>query len=389
MLMTALRRNTTGRRAALAAAPIALAGLLTAAVPTVAPAAAAAPCVSMTGPPISSPSTGGSLLSDVTVRSLCDAWAVGALITPDGGHGQSLAMHWDGARWTRTPSESPDDQQNWLRGVAATSATSAWAVGFTGGGSFGDQILIEHWDGRTWTVHPTPSPGTEDRLFAVAATSATRAWAVGSFRSADGIERTLIERLDGTSWTKSDSPSPSPNSASLFGVLGIGWAVGETFPGPQPLIERWDGRNWSVAPGAGLDPGTTGGLAGMSATSPSDIWAVGDVRTGNGQFQNLIEHYDGSHWTKVTNLGPGQLLGVTATRADDVWAVGSGPSGAEIFHYDGTSWAPVPVASTRTSTSTSILQRVSGSSPANVWAVGYRSASPKHFDPVAVRMRCC
>jgi hypothetical protein len=120
ILMTALRDNATRRWARLLAAPFALAGLLTAAAPEAAQAtaAAAAPCVSMTGVPISSPSTEGSILTGLAVRSPCDAWAVGQLLSE--GHGLSLMMHWDGARWTQAPSQSPGDTQNWLFAVAAT-----------------------------------------------------------------------------------------------------------------------------------------------------------------------------------------------------------------------------------------------------------------------------
>lgn len=342
-----------------------------------APAAAATPCVSMTGIPISSPSTGGSLLSGVKVRSPCDAWAVGQLITPDGGNGLSLVMHWDGARWTQVPSQSPGDTQNWLIAVTATSATNAWAVGFR---EHPTQTLIERWDGTSWTQVDSPSPGTEDRLWGVAATSATNAWAVGSFTPAGGTEQTLIEHWDGTSWTQVPSPSPG----TLFGVIGIGWAVGYAFPGPQAIIEHWDGRKWSVVTGADLGPGTNCLLA-VSATSPTNIWAVGGSGLCNGDSQMLIEHYDGTSWTQVTSPGPGTLTGVSATGASDAWAVGQGPQGARglIAHYDGTSWTAVP------NDSAVALVAVSASSPANVWAVAARRSDPKHFDPVALHLRCC
>src|SRR6266700_2423815 len=50
-----------------------------------------------------------------------------------------------------------------LSGVAATSATNAWAIGATGTG----QTLIVHWNGKTWTR--VPSPG--GAFHGVAATS--------------------------------------------------------------------------------------------------------------------------------------------------------------------------------------------------------------------------
>jgi hypothetical protein len=55
-----------------------------------------------------------------------------------------------------------------LSGVAATSASNAWAVG---------GALILHWNGKTWKR--VPSPSSAAGLSGVAATSATNAWAVG------------------------------------------------------------------------------------------------------------------------------------------------------------------------------------------------------------------
>ena len=66
------------------------------------------------------------------------------------------------------------------RGVAATSATSAWAVGQLLDPSGTDTTLIQHWDGTSWTVVPSPNTSAPDNILeSVAVTSATDAWAVG------------------------------------------------------------------------------------------------------------------------------------------------------------------------------------------------------------------
>jgi len=41
--------------------------------------------------------------------------------------------------------------------------------------------LILHWDGTAWTQVPSPNPARDNVLTGVAATSASNAWAVGSF----------------------------------------------------------------------------------------------------------------------------------------------------------------------------------------------------------------
>ena len=80
-----------------------------------------------------------------------------------------------------------------LSGVAAISATNAWAVGSTGTG----KTLIVHWNGKTWTR--VPSPG--GAFHGVAATSARSAWAVGSTSNGHHSSfQTLILRWNGTAW---------------------------------------------------------------------------------------------------------------------------------------------------------------------------------------------
>ena len=78
----------------------------------------------------------------------------------------------------------------WLAGVAATSATNAWAVGITGA----VQSLIVHWDGTTWKQVRVGARAMSI-LRAVAATSARDAWAVGQ-----ACARILIVHWNGQEW---------------------------------------------------------------------------------------------------------------------------------------------------------------------------------------------
>src|SRR5687767_6531273 len=73
-----------------------------------------------------------NVLNAVSGTSANDVWAVG--VSHDGTPpSRTLIEHWDGAQWSIVPSPSPDNQLNELRGVAAISATDAWAVGFRSG----------------------------------------------------------------------------------------------------------------------------------------------------------------------------------------------------------------------------------------------------------------
>ena len=91
----------------------------------------------------------------------------------------------------KSPGVGGAGDQGLLDGVAATSAASAWAVGWYGNGTAGG-TLVEHWNGMAWTVQKSPNPGgaNKDLLDGVAATSASDAWVVGAY---DTAGRTLVE----------------------------------------------------------------------------------------------------------------------------------------------------------------------------------------------------
>src|SRR5260370_41852267 len=104
------------------------------------------------------------------------------------------------------------------------------------------------------------------------------------------------------------------------------WGVGRSKSGSrtsgyQPLIEQWNGTQWSTS----SSPAISGRLFSVAAVGPNDAWAVGWVSNTNG-MQPLTEHWNGSAWSVVTSSGPGlainRLNGVAAISTQDVWAVG-------------------------------------------------------------------
>ena len=175
-------------------------------------------------------------LTGVAATSAHNAWAVGFTGLLD----QTLILHWDGTAWTQVPSPSPGPAND-LAAVGATSTSKAWAVGFTDNGTT-DRTLTLRWNGSTWAQVPSPNQGgatTANSLTGVAATSASNAWAVG--RSATGTAHsTLILYWNGTKWAR--VPSPAPGSTSdLLAVAATSasnaWAVGSfTSTGPSQVL---------------------------------------------------------------------------------------------------------------------------------------------------------
>jgi hypothetical protein len=84
-----------------------------------------------------------------------------------------------------------------VRRVAESSAANAWAVGWTG--ATVGRTLIDHWNGKSWKVLPSPNPpsGYLNQLWAASATSRGNIWAVGTTDYA----QTLIVFWNGSAWS--------------------------------------------------------------------------------------------------------------------------------------------------------------------------------------------
>jgi hypothetical protein len=178
--------------------------------------------------PSPSPGPGFSNLYGVAATSSTNAWAVGYT------EGGSLIEHWDGTAWTVQPSPSPGPGFFYLNGVAATSSKNAWAVGSYSNGTTKYHTVVEHWDGTGWTIQPSPQlggPRADNFLLGVAATSPTNAWAVGYATFA--ATKAGILHWNGTAWKR----QKRLNGDYLNAVAAISsknaWAVGNRGTNPS------------------------------------------------------------------------------------------------------------------------------------------------------------
>jgi hypothetical protein len=373
--------------------PLLVAGLVAGVAPAASPAARAGPA----GPAVSTPFFGQ--LNAVAATSADNAWAVGYIngetlierwngtawkwvptltlgppssdfygvaatsagnalaagFSPGGSTAATLIAHWNGTTWKQVP--SPNSGYSVLQGVAAVSASNAWAVGVAGG-----RTLIVHWNGKAWTQVPSPNPGSiANDLYSVTATSATNAWAVGYAEVRGPKFTTLILHWNGKTWTRVPSPSPTV-SPELYGVAAtsasnawaVGWSAVSTLSGSKTLILHWDGKTWTQVPSpnpAGSGNGHSNILQGVTATSAGNAWAVGSSAVPLKGSKNMILHWNGKAWTQVPSPNPfcatcDSLYGVTATSAKNAWAVGTVNSGGivVILRWNGTTWKNSPSA---------------------------------------------
>lgn len=112
---------------------------------------------------------------------------------------------------------------------------------------------------------------------------------------------------------------------------------------PQPrywaLVEHWDGTAWTRTRAP-----VRGELRGVSALAADDAWAVGGDYTNylEGDSLPVLLHWDGEAWRKVdtgsaVHLGP--LTDVIALAQDDEWVVGDDADDRAVAaHWDGTRW---------------------------------------------------
>jgi hypothetical protein len=276
---------------------------------------------------------------------------------PPGGPGMTLTLHWNGSAWSRVTSPNVGTSTNLLWG-ATGSGNDVWAAGEYSNGQFTPgQTLTLYWNGSTWSVVPSPNPGTDgNRIYAIAG-SGNDVWAVGIYWNGFFNPRTLTLHWDGNTWSVVPSPNVGPAQNWLNGVTGSGndvWAVGWYQSGNvyPTLILHWDGSTWSVV----SSPYQGSGSLKAATGSGNDVWAVGYLNDpGSNTRQTLALHWDGRAWSVVPspNVGSGnnELDGVKGS-GNDVWAVGIFGNQTLTLHWTGPCGATPTPSPTATQTPT-------------------------------------
>jgi hypothetical protein len=360
--------------------------------PTPKPTASASPSPSPSPTPgpscgfavVPSPNASGvdNTLSDVTVLSATNAWAVGEYTLDEHGAVRTLIQHYDGTAWTIVPSPNRllgtgRNQINTLLGVTAITSSDVWAVGYTVSLDDPYQTLTMHWNGAAWSIVDSPNytfPGAYNTLLDVSATSPDDVWAVGGSAVGGGSSRGLLLHFDGTAWSLQAGP---PNaefwaSSARNGVVALSatdvWAVGD--------YDGWhfDGTAWTV-PAAGAQFATD-----VHATGPDTVWAVGSYIANpySGGVRYPIGHrFTGTSWQQqhAADLAPGAFNGVAARATDDVIAVGYSGRFTYALRWNGTTWQPLAAGNANPSPNTNLaianVLLAVAHTDGTAWAVGY------------------
>jgi hypothetical protein len=330
----------------------------------------------------SSPNNGAGIneLLGVAASAADDAWAVGQYTSA--GIPRTLALRWNGHVWRISDTPNRSAGQNTLQAVAARGA-DAWAVGYYQSSSGVLRTLALHWNGSRWAIIPTPNRGSGDNALSdVTMLSGGEALAAGYSAGANRVMRTLILRWNGRAWRIVASPNSRGALNRLLAISATAtndaWATGVSVDGSgkgTPLIERWNGRVWSIQPFHGSDVEQQQ-LNGVSALDAARAFAVGYAFPGDTNAESLALQLSGGAWTAAGGppaTGVGNVLqGTSAVAAGDAWAAGTQYNAGFVpqtllMHYDGDAWSRI--VSPNQGSGANYLNGVSAL-PSGVWAAG-------------------
>jgi hypothetical protein len=162
-----------------------------------------------------------SFLTGVSCTRANSCMAVGVYVNSSGEQ-VTLAEAWNGSAWSvvASPNRPLNAWDNYLNGISCTSPSQCVAVGEAGStkpGATTSQTLVESWNGSTWSITPSPSRTGLAELQGVSCVNSASCVAVGSnWNSAVGTFPSLIETWNGRAW--SITPTPGSSYGYFYGV---------------------------------------------------------------------------------------------------------------------------------------------------------------------------
>ena len=246
------------------------------------------------------------------------AWAAASFLSTTVATGLTNATSECWPAWSETP--TPPDSNSFYA-VAALAQDDAWTVGSHYDG-VNDRPLAEHFDGAQWVTVTVPAPGAGAAyLRSVGGSSGADVWAAGYQTTHAETIKTLVEHYDGASWTIVPSPNAASSASYLSAVAAVAtndvWAAGYYLDGAfyRTLVEHWDGASWTIVPTPNPGQGNNA-LNGIAVRGPNDIFAVGYQSNLSGTvISTLVLHFDGTSWNVVPSPNPGQPSSLAAVVA--------------------------------------------------------------------------
>ena len=304
-------------------------------------------------------------LSSVSCVSATNCHAVGHYRNSSGVI-VTLAERWDGETWKVSASPNPAGAlESKLEGIDCTSASACTAVGFYKTGSEAFSTLAMRWNGSNWAIVSTPNATgfAKSHLYDVTCPASADCWAVGKAakKASEGENpAAMLQRWDGTKWTLVGA-SGLPTQLSRVSCVSTSSCIAVS--GLDNLVAaRWNGSAWTQGATAGLPSGGSGGRLNDVSCATGGCVVVGSY-TVTGHLAPLIQRWNGSQWSVQNAVDPvgmvpaaaaGSLDAIDCPTANACTAFGTTGNTQEamplIESWDGTDWAlqpgPAPLEAT-------------------------------------------
>jgi hypothetical protein len=141
------------------------------------------------------PGNGNTQLVSVACPSASRCFAVGNWQSGSSENANTVIERYNGTAW-KLQSSPTITGTTWdlLYGVSCPSASHCWATGQAGGFPFG-QVLIEQWDGASWSVQAAPHPSSAEQsvILGIDCVAITSCLTVGEAGDIGGPTATLVE----------------------------------------------------------------------------------------------------------------------------------------------------------------------------------------------------
>jgi hypothetical protein len=278
-------------------------------------------------------------------------WVAGT-ISETAGNTQTLIEHWTGKSWTivASPDPTPEDEFGFdaLSAISGSGPDDIWAVGYdypdSQSGSI--HILLAHYDGTTWTAVTPPALPGDVEGDAVDDASPNDVWAVGTnlFPSKRVGDVGVALHYNGTTWKSVPMPTIGdkwvdniPHGVTVAASNDV-WFDEDTVNVHQPgqggyfsYLLNYNGKHFTVVPAPppdGLDITVQTLLGGITSLGPDDIYTDGSANYSDGAQLALTYHYNGTTWSLLPGLQPGDHLAAGENPWDILATIASAPSGA-------------------------------------------------------------
>lgn len=185
-----------------------------------------------------------------------------------------------------------------------------------------------------WSIsyHLPSQSGATDSVNAIAATGPDSAWAVGGkpgVVNGQGAGVPAVFHWNGKTWSQVTLPGPARvgyfSAVSASSATDV-WAIGGCYSGCAEFAANWNGKKWTWHSSVVTRPDSA-----MAAFGPSDVW-VADY--------TYLDRWTGRSWRRYAAPGWNGVWTLAGTAASNIWAAGLALGGLqpEALRWNGTSW---------------------------------------------------